>query len=151
MKISPFSPHLHCIFCEDVRIEKGDTSTIVGLFKPLLEVKAFPIILPKLAVMLSVQVETKDIPDRVNFILETSWEESPLIEYEVDKEIFSDDPNGPVDPDKEGRFFNVRSTFFQFLIPEKGRITAWVDMDDIRYRAGSLRFRQFPDNEDIEE
>jgi hypothetical protein len=91
----PLRRSVSTIFCDDIRLEVGNKISLIGVYSGALIVPEFPVVLPKLCIVVTV-VTPHDEPPR-SLAVRLFQNDSPFIEHTVGPEILSQAPS-PVDP-----------------------------------------------------
>lgn len=138
--------YAYVLFCDDIRRERTNTSTYVGLYGTTLRAPEFPHLLPRLCVQTVLVCNASTPPERVKVIITTSaFREEHEISAELmaqhkercarilqdETSIFSDD-----EPPKSriGATFVISPMVFE----GEGRLLVHVETESERLRAGSL-------------
>jgi hypothetical protein len=128
------------IFCDDIRQEAGGKLTLVGVYSGvmLLHEPSFPIVLPKLTMLVNYQQRQDKFinPERLVIFMPGDSEEAPSISADIkmNQEPISKLPVG------ENQIVGIRATleFAPFEIRQYGQIKVRIERDKKYVRAGSL-------------
>jgi hypothetical protein len=129
------SRYLHCLYCDDVRMELGNKMSLMGIYNAdFLVVGTAPIIIPKLAVAVWVISDIDDRPTRLNFLVK--WRDGvELAKLNI--------PNTSIYPvqHREGAT-RVETGFFvnisPFSIERTGVVETTVETEKVTLIAGRL-------------
>lgn len=130
------------MFCDDVRQEVGHTETIVGILPDNVNLPAFPIALPKIAIYTRIVVETDFIPEPIHVVLSTGGSESTIATIDVETIsnaiLQSKEKASPIVG------FLARATAAPFPIEKPVRMLVRVTSENFNVISGTLNFDQTP-------
>lgn len=130
----------HAIYCDDIRQEVGNKTSLIGIYKGKMFVPSFPIVIPKLCVAVSIVTPTtrpfKTLKIKVlrgdQVLLEAPLSDAFIAAQGVDGE-----PRGPDD----ARLFTAEAVLVMSPVPIEAPMTfkLRVETEDEELRAGGLQ------------
>jgi hypothetical protein len=66
-------------FCEDIRRERANTDSIVGILPDNMSISSTPAIIPKLAIYVRAHIDVNEPPHPIEMTLDTPWGETRLL------------------------------------------------------------------------
>lgn len=138
--------YAHCHFCDDIRIEVGNKTSLMGIYGGELLLEQIPAVLPKLCASTFVHSLTADplraLAVRVVHDGRTLQEvELPAADLEsMQAELIGRDTDDPVVEISIG----VNLVFSPFVVDAEGSVVVTVIADGEEIPAGKLRLRKSP-------
>jgi hypothetical protein len=66
------------LFCDDIREERSEQDTIIGIMPDNMTIGKFPSLLPKLGIYIRVHIDPQSPPSRIAAKLKTPWDENEI-------------------------------------------------------------------------
>ena len=138
------SPSVTCLFCEDLREEKSEQNTLIGILPDNVAVLAFPGVMPKLAIYVRIHLDAaSSIPKAiVAKLISTDGQEIDLPSWDmavIDKAFIDAKANGtPLVG------LVLRAVLAPLPISKAGVMVVKAIIDGTEYVAGNLRFIAAP-------
>ena len=135
------------LFCEDIREEVGGKKSLMGVFDADLVVSHFPIVIPKLAVLIRLIVPGDLAAGALTWKVYFPGDQSDAPAFKVEESITESESRGSREPSADWRDgdvtpvqeFNQSAIFSPVRIKHEGLIKVRVDVGDITVKAGVLR------------
>ena len=131
----------HCVFCDDIRLERGNKISFMGVYTfDLATNVAFPVTLPKLAITVWVIADISDRPSKLEItVLLPDGKE--LLRAEVP------DSSTPSYPDfmlgsAERVILTSSFSLVPVVLPCEGTLEVWIETERENLRAGRLWVHQ---------
>jgi hypothetical protein len=138
------SRHAHCLFCDDIRYEIGNKTSILGIYNGVLQAASVPVVLPKLCIAtflsspvdmpvssLSIRVSLNDqLLQQIDLTSENLAEVPKVVEQWVTE----DDPIIVL-------VLGAHIVLSPFVFDKEGAITVTAIVDGEELIAGKLRLR----------
>jgi hypothetical protein len=130
--------HMTSIFCDDVRMEQGNKLSYMGIYNGRLQLPGFPVVLPKLCVVMSVHCPgSAEPPTSLTFNLfkdDILLHEIPM-EFSSATELVGEDGNI-----EDGKIFTVSTIMQIFPLQLLGpcELKARAICDGIELKGGRL-------------
>ncbi|CAM2164874.1 Phosphatidylserine decarboxylase [Paraburkholderia sacchari] len=142
----------YCHFCDDVRLEVGNKSSLMGVYGGDLQVPSFPFALPKLAVVTFISTPTDE--PMSTLIFEVRDGSDVLAQYEVPKhelEAVQKSVSARDDSVEPAQALALGATAFlsPFSVDRPKVIKAVVICDGKEFVAGKLYVRQVSPASDV--
>lgn len=136
------TPDAFCLFCEDVRNEVGERTTLVGVFKSSLNVPNIPGALPKLGFYANVRnIPQRVLPKTIKFQIRSDWSDDWIVDINVDEDTIKKlREDRKKNPDKHNGII-LSGIVSPFEVSAAGKITAYLTIGRKRYECGELTFR----------
>lgn len=133
-------PSIIGIFCEDIRVEKNDSATIVGIFPDNLLVSKLPGMMPKLSIYARGRFPVERPPATFALRLEFPWEQQPLVLGVVELNKIGNEIKAAKEAGSDTIGLISMSTFSPFPVQKAGRIQAIVSTGKEEWLVASLNF-----------
>jgi hypothetical protein len=134
-----------CLFCEDIREEKNDMTTIVGVLPDSLNVAGLPGMMPKFGFYVRVVVDTDgppklfggrlEIPGMAEPILMPGLSEAEIAKSAQDAKLAGTPSFGLI----------VRGTLSPLPITALGFLRLYAKIDEEEFLAGEIQIRNSPE------
>jgi hypothetical protein len=131
----------YCQFADDVRIEVGNKTTIVGVYGTDMYVSNVPAFLPKLCIL---AYFNSPIEEQVESLTVTiTFDDEVLQRIEVPSESLKrlESAARKGDSTLTRQFYGSRATISPFVIPKEGTLSVNVLADGQDFLAGRLRIK----------
>jgi hypothetical protein len=135
---SKVHPSILCLFCEDVRAEKSDTATIVGVFPDNIAVPSLPGAFGKLSLYVRGAFPLDKRPASFSVRLEFPWEPKVLNIGEVAADTIGTSFKQAKEQGNDAAGLIVWATLTGFPIRQAGRIKAIATIGKADWKIGSL-------------
>lgn len=96
----------HVVYCDDIRQEVGEKTSLIGLYNGQLGVPDFPCSLPKLCIIVSVSTPKDEIIE--DLILTGSYSDAEIFKMEMGKEQIQSIVAKAPTPKEEGKYFMLQ-------------------------------------------
>jgi hypothetical protein len=147
--------YAYAIFCDDIRNEVGNKTSLMGIYNGLMYLSAMPAFIPRLGVSIKFCGPIDEKVQSLSFKILSSAQDEPILEMEIGTRDIAEGQGNPivVPPDGNKDEGNRRSEvgFMSVLPPMQVAqdmfIRAIVVADGVEYLAGRLHISQGPRQE----
>jgi hypothetical protein len=133
---------LICLFCEDIREEKGSPSILIGIFPDTLVLQSFPSMMSKLALYVRGHFPATKPPPTMVARLEATWEPKIIPLGQIEKGLIDTSTLNAKHTGNDIVGLILSGVFSPFPIQSPGRLDAIVTIDKTDFLAGTLKFVQ---------
>lgn len=127
------------VFCEDIRVEKQNTNTIVGVLPDNIRVDGIPGVMPKIGVYTRLHFDIGFDPGPISIVLQYPSGEEDIL-TNIDPEILKLAKQDSINRNAPMYGVVSRSLKSPFPVDQEGRITAIVNVGDAKIISGILNF-----------
>lgn len=137
-------PVAYTIFCDDLRQEVGNKVSYMGAYQGMMFVEAFPFVLPKLCVAVTLRLPLDKRPKTLVFRM--YMQDTVIAERSFDTTLIAN--QAAAEPNHDAAYTTVFFQFMPFAAEAPTRLKSRVYLDDQELKAGALNIRTMPRSDD---
>lgn len=131
-------PSVLCLFCEDIRVEKSEAMTIVGIWPDNVAVPSFPGNLTKISIYARAMFPASKPPGSFSLQLALPWPPGTLEVGQMSADMIATAAKQAREQDNETIGLILWGAIANFQVPASGRIKAVAKIDGRPWHVGSL-------------